>query len=66
VKKALKPDGWYTARDTVLLVDGQVTEATIKDYCKAKKLKCKKVGPRKQWMIAGSAIKKLRKDWKIE
>ena len=42
------------------------TEATVKDYCKRGDLKAKKVGPKKRWMILGSAIQKLRKKWAID
>jgi hypothetical protein len=61
-----KPDSWYTAREAAELLGGEVTEATVKDYCKRGDLKAKKVGPKKRWMILGSAIQKLRKKWAID
>jgi hypothetical protein len=48
------------------LLGGEVTEATLKDYCKRGDLKAKKVGPKKRWMILGSAIQQLREKWAID
>lgn len=65
--KALNPDQWYSAKEAASLLKDEVTEATVKEYCKlGKHLKAKKVGPRKRWMISGASIRKLRKDWGIE
>ena len=66
VRKPLKSDSWYTAREASSLLNDEVTEATIKEYCKRGELAAKKVGPRKRWMISGVAIQKLRKKWGIQ
>jgi helix-turn-helix protein len=66
VSKPVKMDKWYTAREAASLLNDEVTEATIKEYCKRRELIAKKVGPRKRWMISGAAIQKLRKKWGID
>lgn len=66
VSKPVKMDQRYTAREAASLLDDEVTEATVKEYCKRRKLAAKKVGPRKRWMISGAAIHKLRKQWGID
>jgi hypothetical protein len=66
MSKSIDPKAWYTVRETVTLVDDEVTEATLKEYCKKGKLKCKRVGPRKRWMILGASILMLRRDWKLD
>ena len=64
--KECKPGDWYTAREVAELLEGEVTEATVKDYCKRGDLKAKKVGPKKRWMVLGSSIQQLRKNWAID
>ena len=54
---------WYNTRETVDKLKGEVTEATVKEYCKSGKLKCKKMGPKKRWMILGSSIQELLQEW---
>ena len=63
--KQVDSSKWYTARDTAELLDNQVTEATVKEYCKHRKVRAKKVGPRKRWMVLGSSIIALRKEWSM-
>jgi hypothetical protein len=63
--KSIDPEGWYTARRTADLL-GEVTEATVKEYCKKHELKGKKVGPKKRWMILGSSITALRRKWDLD
>jgi hypothetical protein len=64
--KGIVADTWYTARDTVNLLDGQVTEATVKDYCRRGTLKGKRQGPRKRWVVVGSSILALRRKWGLD
>ena len=66
VRKLLKTSDWYTAREASELLDGEVTEATIKEYCKNGKLDAKKVGPRKRWVVLGASLKKLRQKWGMD
>jgi hypothetical protein len=66
VLKVIDASGWYSARETVSLLKDQVTEATVKEYCKSGKLTAKKIGPRKRWVVSGGSIKKLRKEWDID
>jgi hypothetical protein len=61
-----KPKDWYTAREAVHLLRDEVTEATVKEYCKRGELKAKRVGPKKRWMILGSSIRELRRKWGLD
>jgi hypothetical protein len=61
-----KPKNWYTARETAHLLRDEVTEATVKEYCKDGQLKAKKVGPKKRWMVLGSSIRELRRKWGLD
>jgi hypothetical protein len=64
--KNVDPEAWYTARQTADLLGKEVTEATVKEYCKKGTVKCKKVGPKKRWMILGSSITGLRRKWGLD
>jgi len=64
--KSIDPETWYTARQTADLLRREVTEATVKEYCKKHKLKCKQVGPKKRWMILGSSIIGLSRKWGLD
>ncbi|MCU1303462.1 MAG: hypothetical protein JWQ87_3746 [Candidatus Sulfotelmatobacter sp.] len=64
--KGVDMGAWYTARETADLLGNEVTEATVKEYCKNGTLKSKKVGPKKRWMIPGSAIVGLRRKWGLD
>jgi hypothetical protein len=61
--KSIDPGAWYTARQAVGLLGDEVTEATVKEYCKKRTVNCKKVGPKRRWMILGSSIVGLRRKW---
>jgi len=62
----VRADAWYSAREATALLSGEVTEATVKEYCRTAQVKCKRVGPRKRWMIQGSSIVDLRKKWGLD
>ena len=63
----IDPSRWYNAREVVDLLDAEVTEATIKQYCKRGELPgAKKAGPRKRWMIRGASIIKLKRKWDLD
>jgi hypothetical protein len=62
--KTADPNTWYTAREAADFLG--VTEATVKDYCRKHKLKCKQVGPKKQWRIVGSSIIRQRREWGLD
>jgi len=66
VGKEIDPTMWYSARDTAGLLGNEVTEATVKDYCKKSTLKSKRVGPKRRWMVLGSSIISLRKKWGLD
>ena len=51
----------YTAREAANLLE--VTPDTVKGYCRELKIAGKQVGPKKNWMVPGSEIIRLRKDW---
>lgn len=46
-----------------MLLDEQVTEPTLKQYCRDQRVLAKKIGPRQQWHILGSEILRLRREW---
>ena len=64
--RQIKARDWYTARQVADLLDGEVTEATVKKYCKTGKVEAKKVGPHQRWMVRGASILKLRQEWEID
>jgi len=66
VTKGIDPNNWYTARETSDLLGNEVTEATVKEYCKNSAVKCKRVGPKKRWMVLGASILTLRKKWSLD
>ena len=57
---------WYTAREASRLLDNEVTEATIKSYCRNQKVKCKRKGPRKEWCVLGAELTRLRREWGLD
>ncbi len=57
---------WYSPREAVPLLDHQVTEDTLKGYCRRGGVEAKKVGPKKEWRIRGKSILHLREEWGIE
>lgn len=66
MEKGIDPECWYTARETSDLLGNEVTEATVKEYCKKRTLKCKRVGPKRRWMVIGASILALRKKWGLD
>lgn len=58
----IDPKREYTPSEGAALLG--VTVETIKSYCRNKKLKAYRVGPKKEWRIRGSEAKKLRDKWK--
>ena len=54
----------YSARDAAELLE--VTPDTVKAYCRDGKVKGRQVGPKKQWMVPGGEIKRLRKEWNLD
>lgn len=60
----ISSDKWYTAREAAALLD--VTEETVKDYCRRDKIKGRQVGPRKQWHVRGTEIERIRKEWNLD
>jgi hypothetical protein len=65
VAKLLKQNDWYTAREAAEFLGGEVTEATLKEYCKREEVEAKKVGPKQRWKIRGASIIELRRKWEI-
>jgi excisionase family DNA binding protein len=43
----------------------ELKEETIRKYCRDKKLKCKKLGPRNVWMIKKASVDSLKKKWGV-
>lgn len=61
----IDPKRLYSHRDAAALL-GIVPE-TVKRYCReGKKLTGKQTGPKREWMVGGASIKKLRKEWGLE
>ncbi len=54
----------YSAREAADLLG--VTPDTVKAYCRTGELNGKQVGPKKQWMISGSEVKRKRKEWNLD
>jgi Helix-turn-helix domain len=65
VAKPLKPGDWYTAKEAADLL-GEVTEATVKEYCKRGALDAKKVGPKQRWKIRGASLIAKRTEWGMD
>jgi len=61
VAKVCKPGDWYTAREVAELLEGEVTEATVKDYCKRGDLKAKKLDPRSGGWFSGLQFNSFEK-----
>lgn len=55
---------WYAARDAAVFLD--VTEETVKHYCREKQIAGKQVGPRRKWFVLGSEIERLRRKWSLD
>jgi len=66
VAKPLKPKDWYTAREAAEFLGGEVTEATVKEYCKRQEVDAKKVGPKQRWKIRGASLIELRRKWGMD
>jgi len=66
VANTLKAGAWYSPGQAASYLKGEVKEATLKQYCRLAKIKSKQVGPKKRWVIAGSAIQELKKKWELE
>ena len=52
---------WYTADEASKILE--VKPETVKSYLKNRKYKGKQKGPRKQWHMPGSEIRKILTDW---
>ena len=58
------PKRWYTAREAGGYLD--VTAETIKVYCRIKKMKAQRFGPKKEWRVLGSEISKKASEWGLD
>jgi len=54
----------YSAKETAVLLE--VTEETVKKYCRTGKLKGKRVGAKMRWHVRGSEIVALREKWGLD
>jgi predicted transcriptional regulator len=54
----------YSAREAADLLE--VTEETVKKYCRNGKIKGKQIGPKKRWHVQGIEIVRLRKAWGLD
>lgn len=59
----IQPSKYYPASEAAELLG--VTTETVKGYCRANKMKSRKVGPKKVWYVMGHAILEMRKAWNI-
>ena len=66
LKRKINPRLWYTARKASALLDGEITELTVKVYCREGKVRAKRKGPHKEWHVLGSEIIRLRKEWDLD
>jgi len=64
LKMKIDPKKSYSAKEAADFLE--VSEDTVKDYCRRKKLPGKQVGPKKRWHVLGTSILKQRKDWDMD
>lgn len=62
----IDPEGWYAAREAAAFLDHEITEATVKAYCRSSKVEAKQIGPRKRWHVRGKDLLKLRAEWHLD
>lgn len=62
----IDPVAWYRVTDAAALLDNEVTAATVKSYCRTRKVKGKQRGPKQEWYVLGSELKRLRKEWGLD
>lgn len=55
---------WYTAREAGDLLD--VTEGTIKKYCRDGEMQGRQAGPRQKWHVQGAEIIRFREKWGLD
>jgi hypothetical protein len=60
----IDPNKRYTSREAAALLE--VTEETIKKYCRSGAMQGKQIGPKKRWFVLGSAVSKKRKEWGMD
>lgn len=60
----IDPARWYSAREAAALLE--VTEATVKSYCREEKIQGKRRGPKRQWFTQGKEIARLRNEWSLD
>lgn len=60
----IDPKRLYTVREAADLLS--VTPDTVRSYCRDEKCRGQQVGPKKQWMILGSEIKRMLKEWNMD
>lgn len=63
---SIDPANWYRVTEAAVLLDNQVTAATVKSYCRSKKVKGKQRGPKQEWHVLGSELRRLRKQWGLD
>jgi hypothetical protein len=64
--KEVEGERWYPVREAITLLDGYLIEDTLKNYCRAGRVKAKKIGPRRQWHIQGVEVLRLRAEWGLD
>jgi prophage antirepressor-like protein len=55
---------WFSAKEAADMLD--VTEETVKKYCRMGALKGKPIGAKKRWHVQGVDIAMLRKKWGLD
>jgi excisionase family DNA binding protein len=58
---SVDPQKTFTVREAADILG--VTPDTVKGYCRTKRLRSRKVGPKRAWAIPGAEIRRLLKDW---
>ncbi len=60
----IEGEKWYTAHEVAGLLN--VTEETVKNYCRSGRLAGKRIGPRKRWHIQGRTVEEKRTEWGLD
>ena len=60
-RNSVDPAKLFTVREAADVLS--VTSDTVKAYCRSRRLRARKVGPKRAWLIPGTEIRRLLKEW---
>lgn len=64
VTPKLDLDKLYTPKEAAAFL--RIEPDTVKDRCRNGTIKGRRIGPKKEWRIPGTEIRRLMKDWGLE